>query len=138
MSLNRITGGAVIIAGSGMCEGGRIRHHLKSNLWRRETQVVIVGFQARGTLGRRLVDGAEQVNILGSEVAVKATIHTLGGYSAHAGRSQLLEWAGSIGGSPKFCLVHGEEEAMASLAQELEQQLGARVTQPANGETVKL
>jgi metallo-beta-lactamase family protein len=138
MSLNRIKGGAIIIAGSGMCEGGRIRHHLKHNLWRRESQVVIVGFQAQGTLGRRLVDGAELVNIMGNEIAVKAGIHTLGGYSAHAGRSQLLAWARAIAGSPKFCLVHGEEEALNALAQEIQQSLGAQVIQPHTGQQVKL
>jgi metallo-beta-lactamase family protein len=138
MSLNRIKGGAIIIAGSGMCEGGRIRHHLKHNLWRRESQVVIVGFQAQGTLGRRLVDGAELVNIMGNEIAVKAGIHTLGGYSAHAGRSQLLAWARAIAGSPKFCLVHGEEEALKALAQEIQQSLGAQVIQPHTGQQVKL
>ncbi len=138
MSLNRIRGGAIIIAGSGMCEGGRIRHHLKHNLWRRESQVVIVGFQAQGTLGRRLVDGARLVNIMGNEIAVKAGIHTLGGYSAHAGRSQLLEWARSIPGRPKFCLVHGEEEALSALAQALEQSLGAQVIQPRTGQQVDL
>jgi metallo-beta-lactamase family protein len=115
MALNRISGGAVIIAGSGMCTGGRIRHHLKHNLWRRETRLVIVGFQAAGTLGRRLVDGAERVSMLGEEIAVRGHIHTLGGYSAHAGRSDLLEWARRIGGHPRFFLVHGEPDALAAL-----------------------
>lgn len=138
MSLNRIKGGAIIIAGSGMCEGGRIRHHLKHNLWRRESHVVITGFQARGTLGRRLVDGAELVNIMGNEIAVKAGIHTLGGYSAHAGRSQLLAWARSIAGQPKFCLVHGEEESLSALAQGLEQAIDAQVIRPHAGQQVML
>lgn len=138
MSLNRIKGGTIIIAGSGMCEGGRIRHHLKHNLWRRECQVVIVGFQARGTLGRRLVDGAERVNIMGNEIAVKAGIHTLGGYSAHAGRSQLLDWAESVPGQPRFCLVHGETQAQESLGQALEAATGARVILPHPGQRIAL
>lgn len=138
MALNRIKGGAIIIAGSGMCEGGRIRHHFKHNLWRSECQVVIVGFQAQGTLGRRLVDGAKLVNIMGNEIAVKAGVHTLGGYSAHAGRSQLLAWAQSIPGQPKFCLVHGEAEALASLAQALESTLDSRIIQPQPGQQVVL
>lgn len=138
MSLNRIQGGTVIIAGSGMCEGGRIRHHLKHNLWRRETEVVIVGFQARETLGRRLIDGADRVTIMGNEIAVKAGIHTLGGYSAHAGRSQLLAWAKAIGGRPRFCLVHGEEQALDALAAGLESAVGTQVIQPSIGQKVVL
>ncbi|MEA3276931.1 MAG: MBL fold metallo-hydrolase [Pseudomonadota bacterium] len=137
MALNRIQGGAVIIAGSGMCEGGRIRHHLKYNLWRRQTQVVIVGFQARGTLGRRLVDGAQRVKILGGEIAVRAGIHTLGGYSAHAGREQLLDWAEKIPGSPRICLVHGEEVALAALADGLAARTGRRIEVPRMGETIE-
>lgn len=138
MALNRIHGGAVIVAGSGMCTGGRIRHHLKHNLWRRETRLVIVGFQAQGTLGRRIVDGAERVNILGEEIAVRAQVHTLGGYSAHAGRSQLLDWAGRVGGDPAFFLVHGEQPALEALAQGLRERLGAKVTIPTPGQSVPL
>ncbi len=138
MALNRIHGGAIIVAGSGMCTGGRIRHHLKYNLWRRETHLVIVGFQAHGTLGRRIVDGAERVRILGNEIAVRAQVHTLGGYSAHAGRSQLLDWAGRIGGKPQFFLVHGEDPALAALAQGLQERLGARVVVPTAGQTLEL
>jgi metallo-beta-lactamase family protein len=138
MGLNRIEGGAVIIAGSGMCTGGRIRHHLKYNLWRREARVVIVGFQAQGTLGRQLVDGAERVNLLGGEIAVRARIHTLGGYSAHAGRHQLLTWAEAIPGSPRFVLVHGEETALDALGRTLGEQLGAPVLIPGIGQTIEL
>ena len=87
MALNRISEGAVIIAGSGMCTGGRILHHLKHNLWRRKNHLVIVGFQAMGTLGRVLVDGADMVRIFGSEIAVKARVHTLGGFSATPART---------------------------------------------------
>jgi metallo-beta-lactamase family protein len=138
MALNRLTGGAVIIAGSGMCTGGRIRHHLKHNLWRRETRVVIVGFQAAGTLGRRLVDGAQRVSMLGEEIAVRAQVHTLGGYSAHAGRAELLDWAGRIGGKPRFMLVHGEPEALKSLQQGLTEEKGIDARIPDYGERVQL
>ncbi|WP_020146395.1 MBL fold metallo-hydrolase RNA specificity domain-containing protein [Thioalkalivibrio sp. ALJ15] len=138
MSINRITGGAIIIAGSGMCNGGRIRHHMKYNLWRREAHLVIVGFQAAGTLGRRLVDGAEKVKLLGDEVAVNAKVHTLGGFSAHAGRSQLLEWARGFQDQPVFHLVHGEPEAREALAAGLRDELGAEAHVPAFGETITL
>jgi metallo-beta-lactamase family protein len=119
MTLNQVQG-AIIIAGSGMCEGGRIRHHLKYNLWKEETRLIITGFQPRGTLGRRLVDGARRLTILGSEIAVRAHIHTLGGFSAHAGQTQLLQWAeGFAGSNPRVYLVHGEIEAMQSLQTQL-------------------
>jgi metallo-beta-lactamase family protein len=119
MALNNVQG-AIIIAGSGMCEGGRIRHHLKYNLWRRDTHVIISGFQPRGTLGRKLVDGVRRLTILGSEIAVRATIHTLGGFSAHAGQDELVQWALSMQPSdPRVFLVHGEVTAMEALQQRL-------------------
>ena len=136
--LNRIKGGAVIIAGSGMCEGGRIRHHLKHNLWQRNAELVIVGYQAEGTLGRALVDGVQQVHLLGEDIQVNAAISTLGGYSAHAGRSQLLAWARAIGGEPRFCLVHGETEARDALCNALREQPGRPVTCPERNEVVEL
>jgi len=112
MMLNKIEAGAIIIAGSGMCTGGRIRHHFKHNLWRRNAHVVIVGYQAVGTPGRALVDGAKYFRIGGEEIAVYATIHTLGGFSAHASQSQLLEWINNFNKPhPRLYLVHGEEEA---------------------------
>lgn len=119
MAINRFQSGAIIIAGSGMCEGGRIRHHFKHNLWRRQTHLIFVGFQAQGTLGRRIVDGAESVRLFGQEIAVKAQIHTLGGFSAHAGQAQLLGWARHFKGKPRFHLVHGEEEALSTLQDEM-------------------
>ncbi len=115
MAINRFQGDAIIIAGSGMCEGGRIRHHFKHNLWRRQTHLIFVGFQAQGTLGRRIVDGAESVRLFGQDIAVKAQIHTLGGFSAHAGQGQLLGWARHFKGKPRFYLVHGEEAALSAL-----------------------
>lgn len=116
MQINTITGGAIIIAGSGMCSGGRIRHHLKNNLWRNNAHVIIVGFQAEGTPGRALVDGVQKLNIFRNEVAVNASIHTLGGFSAHADQSQLLKWAGGFDKhKPTLYLVHGELDNMLEL-----------------------
>lgn len=135
-ALNLVHSGAVIIAGSGMCTGGRILHHLKHTLWRRETQVVISGFQAEGTPGRALVDGARYLRLLGQEIAVRAQVHTTGGFSAHAGRSQLLHWARALRSAPRVCLVHGESGAMASLAGALTETFGWRVEMPAQGERV--
>jgi metallo-beta-lactamase family protein len=108
--------GAIIIAGSGMCEGGRIQHHLRHNLWRPESQVIIVGYQARGTLGRRLVDGDQYVRIHHETIRVRAHIHTIGGLSAHADQEDLLRWYGSFAPKPPVCLVHGEPEAAEALA----------------------
>ncbi|MET0104660.1 MAG: MBL fold metallo-hydrolase [Sedimenticola sp.] len=118
MALNRIKGGAIIIAGSGMCTGGRILHHFKHNLWNIKTEVIISGYQAAGTLGRALVDGADMVRIFGDDIAVRARIHTLGGFSAHAGQDQLLDWAMNFKPPrPRLLLVHGEPEAMKALQQ---------------------
>lgn len=116
MAINRINGGAVIIAGAGMCTGGRVRHHLRHNLWRSEAAVIFIGFAARGTLARRIIDGARQVELFGEEVPVKARIHTINGFSAHADQTELIEWHRRIEGIATTFLVHGEELAMAALA----------------------
>lgn len=136
MAINRVKGGAIIIAGSGMCNGGRIRHHLKHNLWREESHIVFAGFQARGTLGRQLVDGEKRVKMFGSVFAVKAQIHTLGGFSAHAGQTQLLEWAGSFTSKPRFYLVHGEAEALSALQLKLNNVKGIDAEVPAEGSSI--
>ena len=139
MALNRIKSGAIIIAGSGMCTGGRILHHFKHNLWNNKTHVIIVGFQAMGTLGRALVDGVPMVKIFGDEIVVKATIHTLGGFSAHAGQDQLLEWAGHFNSKrPRLYLVHGEPKAMQAIQRRFvrEKQWDAYI--PSLGEVVHL
>ncbi len=117
MEINRIAGGIIVIAGSGMCNGGRIRHHLKYNLWRHNAHIVIAGYQAEGTLGRTLVDGKKsRLTILGAEINVAATIHTLGALSAHADQSQLLAWADHFQDpKPNLYLVHGEQNASLSL-----------------------
>lgn len=137
MAINRVSGGAIIIAGSGMCNGGRIVHHLKHNLWKSSNHLIFVGFQAQGTLGRRLVDGERRVKLFGQEIVVKAKVHTIGGFSAHAGQSELLDWAQAIGGQPQFYLVHGEPEAQAVLQQELAR-LGIVAKIPAKGDVIEL
>ena len=119
IALNRIGGGAVIMAGSGMCTGGRVRHHLKHNLWRHDCAVVFVGYAARGTLARRIIDGAPLVRIFGEEMPVRASIHTINGFSAHADQAELLAWHKAIGGVKKTFLVHGDEEAMHVFAKHL-------------------
>lgn len=128
MQLNRIRSGAIIIAGSGMCTGGRIKHHLKHNLWRRECQVVIVGFQAQGTLGRALVDGRSHVSLWGETIRVAAKIHTVGGLSAHADQETLSRWYGAFRNRPPLTLVHGESGSTEALAQHLRETLDASVT----------
>ena len=139
MAINRIHGGAIIIAGNGMCTGGRIVHHMKNQLWRKGTHLVIVGFQARGTTGRSLVDGAKQVKILGNEISVKAQIHTLGGFSAHADQNQLIAWASSfINPKPKLFLVHGELEPMLTLQNRFYDELDWFSHIPTAGEKVHL
>ncbi len=119
MAINAIRGGAVIMAGSGMATGGRVRHHLKHNLWRKRCSVIFVGYAARGTLARQIIDGAREVKIFGEVIPVEASIYTIGGFSAHAGRSQLLEWFRRTGDPEHVFLVHGEEEAMESFARTL-------------------
>ncbi len=115
MAINRLHGGAIIIAGAGMCNGGRIIHHFRYNLERPDTRLVIVGFQAAGTVGRQIVDGAERIRVLGRDLVVKAKVHTIGGFSAHAGQTQLLGWAGAFRNRPRFYLVHGEPGAQQAL-----------------------
>ncbi len=135
-ALNTIREGAVIISASGMCDAGRIKHHLLYNLGRRECAVVIAGFQAAGTLGRRLVDGAKRVTLLGQSVNVKASIYTIGGLSAHADRNALLGWLRNFRHPPgKTFVVHGEADTAASFADGIRSELGwANVVTPRNGE----
>lgn len=122
MALNRLESGAIIIAGSGMCNGGRIRHHLKHNLWKSKAHVIIVGFQAQGTPGRILVDGAKKIRVVGEDIVVKASIHTLGGFSAHASQTQLIEWVEKFNKPhPRLYLVHGEDNAKVALHEQLSQ-----------------
>lgn len=119
MAINRIKKGALIIAGSGMCTGGRIRHHFKQRIWDSRNTVIFVGFQARDTLGRILVDGIKNIKLYHESYRVSAQIETLGGFSAHAGKTELIEWISQFTTSPQVILVHGEPEALDALAQAL-------------------
>ncbi len=134
-ALNSMRGGAILMAGSGMCDAGRIKHHLKHNLWRKECSVVIVGFQAQGTLGRRIVDGARRVRILGEDIAVAADVYTIGGLSAHADREDLLAWAGRFEAPPGSVFVaHGEESVSLEFAATLKKRIGWRAEVPSPGQ----
>ncbi len=115
MALNRFTGGIVIMAGSGMCTGGRVRHHLMQNLAREHSAVIFVGYAGRGTLARQIIDGATTVRIFGEEIAVRANIHTINGFSAHADQAELLAWDAQTGAARTF-LVHGEPDTMQHFA----------------------
>lgn len=124
MALANIKSGAVIISASGMCNAGRIKHHLANNLYRKECAVVFTGFQAMGTLGRRIVDGAKSVRIFGEEVPVRARIHTIGGLSAHADQAELLGWLRRFGRPPRQTyIVHGEAGAAAAFRNVIGRQL---------------
>ena len=126
-AINEVRGGAIIIAGSGMCNGGRVRHHLRQNLGRRQSHVMFVGYQAKGTLGRRLVDGAASVRLFGEDIQVHAARHTVGGLSAHAGQTGLADWYAATPGAPPVVLVHGEDPAREALAGVLTARTGAQV-----------
>ncbi len=130
--------GIVIISASGMADAGRIKHHLKHNLWRPEAHVVFVGYQAPGTMGRRLVEGEKMVRIFGEEIAVKARIHEMSGLSAHADREQLITWASLLPKPRLLFLTHGEPQAAFSLEQALKERLGLAVQVPTRGEVVQL
>jgi metallo-beta-lactamase family protein len=139
MALNDVPGPCLIMAGAGMCNAGRILHHLKHGLWRPETVVLIVGYQAEGSLGRLLVDGAKEVSIFGEKIAVKAEIHTLNGFSAHAGQSELLGWFEHLAPArPKVVLTHGEPRGRDPLAALLQQHHGLKAVLPAQGDTITL
>ena len=138
MALNRVHAGAIIIAGSGMCNGGRIKQHLKHNIWRSNCHVIISGFQARGTLGRRLVDGAKRITLWGEAVQVAASVHTIGGLSAHADQMGLKNWYGNFKNRPPIVLVHGEEQAQECLSGILQTELNANVTIAKYGQKINL
>ena len=136
--LNSIQSGAIIIAGSGMCNGGRIRHHFKHNLHKKGAHVIIVGFQAKGTPGRALVDGAKTLRIGNEELVVRANIHTLGGFSAHADQSQLLDWVSCFKAPrPDIYLVHGENDAKMILRKHLLEK-NLKVTIPKYGQRITI
>lgn len=138
-ALNDIKGPCMILAGAGMCNGGRILHHLYHNLKDPNTHVVIVGFQAQGSLGRKLVEKAKSVRIFGEEIPVNAQIHTLNGFSAHAGQNDLIEWFSYLAPSnPKVALVHGEDTARTILADLIEMKFGITPILPEIGEIIEI
>ncbi len=119
--INEHQGQAIVIAGSGMMTGGRILHHLRHHLWQKETSVLIVGYQSHGTLGRLLVDGKKRVKIYGEDIVVRASIHTIGGFSAHADQDDLLRWLEPTSKATIY-MIHGEVETMNAFGKVLEQQ----------------
>jgi metallo-beta-lactamase family protein len=138
-AINFTPGPCMILAGSGMCTAGRILHHLRHNLWSPQTHVVIVGYQGRGTLGRQLVDGVRRVSIFGEPIAVAAKVHTLGGFSAHAGQTDLLAWFAALAPSkPRIILTHGEDDPRNALSQAIAAAHGQTPHLPALGETIEL
>jgi len=127
------------MAGSGMCTGGRIMHHLRHNLPIPETAVLIVGFQSPGTLGRKLVDGAKSLMIFGEEVPVRASIHTMGGFSAHADQNGLLDWYGAMAPSrPRTIITHGDDRARRAFSEQIKQRFGAQTECPALDDVIEI
>jgi metallo-beta-lactamase family protein len=138
-ALNDVKGPCLIMAGAGMCTGGRILHHFKYNLGRPETTVVFVGYQGVGSLGRMLVDGKRSVTIFGVKTPVRASVHTFGGLSGHAGQSDLLKWLGSFAATrPRVFLTHGEERGQKPLGKLIKDRFKLKVECPALRETVEI
>jgi len=139
MRLNEVHFPKVVISASGMCTAGRIRHHLKHNLWKSNNAVVFVGYQANGTLGRILKDGVKKVKILGEEIAVLAGIHSIEGFSGHADQKELLDWLGGFKKKPtRVFLVHGEEEATTTLSNLIEEKYNIKPIIPNMGYTFQI
>ncbi len=139
MEINQVDGPCLVMAGAGMCTGGRILHHLKHNLWRNGTHVLFVGYQAAGSLGRMLVQGAKSVTIHGEKIAVRAEMHTLGGFSAHAGQKDLLAWLDVMAPCrPKVFINHGEDEARKALRARIQERHGLTPELPDEGTVVHL
>ncbi|HOF58731.1 MAG TPA: MBL fold metallo-hydrolase [Syntrophorhabdaceae bacterium] len=136
--INRIKSGAIIIAGSGMCDGGRIQHHFKHNIWRPECSIIFTGFQVKGTLGRHIIDGAKSARILGEEMVIRAKAYTIGGFSAHADQKELLEWLGTITNRPKTFVTHGEESVSLEFEKVIQEKLGLETYVPHKGEELEI
>ena len=138
-ALNEKRGTCMILAGAGMCNAGRIVHHLRNNLWKPESSVVIVGYQGRATIGRALVDGAKEVRIFGEKIAVRASVHSLGGFSAHAGQADLLNWLAAMAPCrPRVFLTHGEDRAREPLAACVEQRFRIKPELPGYRDSIEL
>lgn len=139
-ALNTSEGSAIIISASGMADAGRVLHHLKHNLWRPESTILFVGYQAEGCLGRRLIDGITRVRVLGEEIAVKAQIKSLDGFSAHADANQIMSWLGEIRDPKpaKIFIVHGEAPAQEALKSRIQKELGIECYIPFRGDLAKI
>ena len=139
MKINKTKSGAIIISASGMCNAGRIRHHLKHNLWRSECSVIFVGYQAQGTLGRRIIEGAKVVKLFGEEIAVKAKIYTIGGFSAHADQEGLIDWLSNFKKKPeRIFVMHGEEDTAVGFAETIKKRLHIDAYAPLYLEDIKV
>lgn len=137
--INEMPGTKIILSASGMCDAGRILHHLKHNLWREDSSVIIAGYQADGCLGRKLIEGVLQVKIMGEDIRVNARIYNLKGFSAHADKEQLLNWYGKMAQKPKaFFVTHGEVDASMELAGELQRRIGTAAYIPQYGDSVNI
>jgi metallo-beta-lactamase family protein len=138
-AINRITGSAIIVAGAGMCTGGRIKHHLVRNITRLESTILFVGYQAEGTLGRQILDGGRQVRILGHMLPVKARVERIPGFSAHADRDELLRWASCLQGKPRQAfIIHGEPQVAAHFRATLQEKMSWNAMVPSPGQSVQL
>jgi len=139
MELNKIKHGAIIISASGMCNAGRVRHHLKHNVWRPECSVIFVGYQAYGTLGRKIIEGAGMVKLFGEEIAVKSKIYTIGGLSAHADREGLMDWLNKFKRKPRrIFVIHGEEETAIGFVNVIKERLNIDTYAPLRMEVIKI
>ncbi len=141
-ALNDIDGPCIIMAGAGMCNGGRILHHFKNNLWKPTTTVLICGYQAEGSLGRLIAEGRKRVKIYGEEIGVAAKVYTMGGFSAHAGQSDLLKWLAPLcerkAKRPRVVVMHGEARQRAALAEKIHIRFGIKSMLPWLGEAIML
>ncbi|MDY0042412.1 MAG: MBL fold metallo-hydrolase, partial [Desulforhabdus sp.] len=137
IAINKSAGPAIVIAGNGMCTAGRIKHHLKHNLWRKGCSLVVVGFQANGSVGRRIIEGAKSIKLFGESVVVRAKVFTIGGFSAHAGQADLLEWLGQFRNAlMQVYVTHGERTVSEEFAKILRAKFGFTTFVPEIGETI--
>jgi metallo-beta-lactamase family protein len=140
MKINELRGPAIIISANGMCTAGRIKHHLKHNLWRAGASIVIVGFQAQGSTGRQIVDGAKTVTIFGEKIAVRAKVFTIGGLSAHGDQADLLRWIGHFTekSRPRVFVIHGEQTSSEAFATAVRERFGLNASVPRRREVLRL
>ena len=135
-NISSMNSGIIVIAGSGMCTGGRIRHHFKYGLTNKHNTIIFTGFQAMGTLGRLLVDGIKKIRLFKQQVKVAARVETLGGFSAHAGQADLIEWLRHIKGNPRIMLIHGDEEVLQVLSDTLSRDFQITTEIPSIGDRI--